>query len=445
MKKKYIGSVLFYIISILFFTYYIFGEIKTDFYLSTFGRLFLLGGSCLFCYFGSVLRSKAKKDQKVMKTNLWILFLFYLLLFVTLTLFDPLWGRNGFTIINWSKELLENYIKNSLNLIPFTTIIQYIKQLFELAYPTENIIYNLLGNIICLMPLGIFLPLLFPKTKKTKYFLLTVTLFTIGIELLQFLTLSGSCDIDDVILNVTGAFLMFQIMKNKTINAWTKNILLLEKNKIQKKKLVRIVGILISVILIFFGIVKVRDIFYQTKENEQMKQWNDQVKIIDESETCDNVLEKFYEDSQNEYYFPCTKSDKVYVQINGKDKYLVKDLLNQNPTDYNITIDRLKSFRLDFITKKKFQEIHMEINGFVSMKSEVEDPSLLEIDGEMINYTGEITTVYFTIIPKASGETTLKLSFYDMEKETLMQTKQYHITIDENKKLNYVEKEDENE
>ena len=35
--------------------------------------------------------------------------------------------------------------------------------------------------------------------------------------------------------------------------------------------------------------------------------------------------------------YHAVKSDKVYVRFNGKDKYLLKDILNNNPTKYEIT------------------------------------------------------------------------------------------------------------
>lgn len=54
----------------------------------------------------------------------------------------------------------------------------------------------------------------------------------IGIELLQFITMSGCCDIDDVILNVMGALVMFGILRIKSINQLIRNIFLLEKIKL---------------------------------------------------------------------------------------------------------------------------------------------------------------------------------------------------------------------
>ena len=124
--------------------------------MSEFGRVFILCGSVISLYFGGLLRS-TKDNNKPMKYNLWIFFFLYLLLLITLTLFDNLWGRNGFNIVKWNKEIFDNYINNNFNIIPFKTIIAYIRS-FDSLYSTSTVMFNLLGNVVCLMPLGLFLP-----------------------------------------------------------------------------------------------------------------------------------------------------------------------------------------------------------------------------------------------------------------------------------------------
>ena len=68
------------------------------------------------------------------------------------------------------------------------------------------------------MPYGIFLPLIFKKMKKYYKFLITMIFIVVVIELLQFITMSGACDIDDLILNVLGASIIYFIAKIKCIN-----------------------------------------------------------------------------------------------------------------------------------------------------------------------------------------------------------------------------------
>ena len=69
---------------------------------------------------------------------------------------------------------------------------------------------------------------------------------------------------------------------------------------------------------------------------------NFSIEIVDESEITLQALEKFYQDENYSYYFNSVKSDFVYAIINGNEKYLVKDLLNNNPTKYNVTIEKLE-------------------------------------------------------------------------------------------------------
>ena len=233
MKKK-IFSFIFYGFAVLFLILYFIVERSTTLHFTEFGRLFLLCGSCLFLYFGGFLLSKYKNNIKPMKINLWIFFGLYLLLLVTLTLFDSIWGRNGINLVNANINY-KQYFENTVNLVPFKTIMMYIKQ-FDSMYATRTVLLNLLGNIIALMPMAFFLPLLFKKQNKFRNFLLTTTGIILLIEVLQLITSSGRFDVDDLILNLSGALILYGIIKIKAVNNLIRNIFLLEKNRISKNK-----------------------------------------------------------------------------------------------------------------------------------------------------------------------------------------------------------------
>lgn len=98
------------------------------------------------------------------------------------------------------------------NLIPFETVVLFFRLLGSgnPGYCMHAII-NLGGNILMFIPLGIFLPLLFPRLRKLHKTLLATALIITAVELTQLLTLVGSCDVDDLILNVLGAALGFGI------------------------------------------------------------------------------------------------------------------------------------------------------------------------------------------------------------------------------------------
>ena len=442
MVKK-ISSIIFYIIAVLFLGLYGLAEITKHLYLSEFGRLFLLCGSCVFLYFGGLILSKYRKDNQPMKINLWIFFGFYLLLFITLTLFDQFWGRQGLHFVNWSKELFDRYINGSFNIIPFKTIYEYICA-FDSLQSTKALMLNLLGNIVACMPFAFFLPLLFKKQNNFKRFTITMFVIVLIIELLQFVTLSGSCDIDDVILNVSGALIMYAILKIKSVNNLIKNIFLLEKNKIEKKSIIMIFICIAVIIVLGVVLVKSRQHVYNDNYKELMSTYNYTIEIVDESEVTAQALEKFYEDEYHTYYFSSIKSDYVYAVINGNEKYLVKDLLNNNPTKYKINISKLEDSGLKFITENKYKDIILKGRGNLSPKISIDDTSIMEIgygksnsfiDGS--NPENSSFEMQFFIVPLKSGNTEFEIKLVNNENNEVVSTNRYTVIVDDDLKVNY--------
>lgn len=441
--KNKIISIMFYILSTIFLIYYGCVELSSNMFMSTFGRLFLLCGSCLFIYLGALFLSKYRKDNKAMKVNLWIFFVLYCGLLITLTLFDPMWGRNGLSIFNWSQadfsKYYNYYVESSVNLIPFKTIIGYTKDIFTSLLDTSNIFANLLGNLVCMMPFAFFIPMLFKKINNTKKFLLTILCITLGIELIQFITFSGSCDIDDVILNTLGAFIMYKILNIKDIKNLIKNIFLLEKNKIDKKKLVKVLTPIIVVVVLCFGLYKIGTKFYDNNLDDWMSKYNYKLEIIDETESCDTALELFYENELYEYYFDCIKSDSVYARINDGEKYLVKELLTNNPTDYVISIDKFERAGLKFTKKEKYEKINLYYEGNVYLsKEKIDDETILGI-GWGNSIQGEFLSQEVFLIPKKEGTTLLSLDIYNGSTSELVETLKYEITINSSLEVSYNE------
>lgn len=110
----------------------------------------------------------------------------------------------------WEKVL------NLLNPVPFETIFRYIGLL---SHPNPNLVrtavINLAGNVIMFIPIGVFLPVLFLKERRWWKVLLITLGAIIVIELTQMLTLLGTCDVDDVTLNVLGAMLGYLLLGRK--------------------------------------------------------------------------------------------------------------------------------------------------------------------------------------------------------------------------------------
>ena len=106
-------------------------------------------------------------------------------------------------------------IRANLNLAPFHTIRLFLKVLNNQTYSSTAFI-NLGGNVILFIPLGFLLPRVYPKLQKFWRAMLATALIITAVELTQLFTLLGSCDIDDLILNVLGAatgYIIHKIIK----------------------------------------------------------------------------------------------------------------------------------------------------------------------------------------------------------------------------------------
>lgn len=105
-------------------------------------------------------------------------------------------------------------VRQSLNLVPFRTL-SLFAELLTHSNPllVRAAVVNLFGNIIMFIPLGFFLPRVFPKLGKLWRTLLVTVLSISLIEALQLFTLLGSCDIDDLILNLIGSAMGYGLHK----------------------------------------------------------------------------------------------------------------------------------------------------------------------------------------------------------------------------------------
>jgi len=220
---------VFYTISLFIFLFCLKVRFINGIFIYTRVRLMFIFIACLLIYLsGYILVKKLNYTKKILKINLVIYFIIYTLTIVTLTLFDEVFGRNGLVIVDWNKEMLDSYMKYSFNIVPFSTINLFIKGYIRGIISLRAYIINIFGNLVALMPYGIFIPLLFNKFNKYYEFLILMIIIVITIELLQFITLSGSCDIDDLILNVMGASIVYFIFKIKFINKIINKIFLFE-------------------------------------------------------------------------------------------------------------------------------------------------------------------------------------------------------------------------
>ena len=113
-----------------------------------------------------------------------------------------LFDRPGFTPgVPYFQQL-----RQQLNLVPFRTL-RLFASLLQDHRPqlVRAAVVNLGGNVVMFIPLGFLLPGIFPKLRTFLRTLGITALIITAVEFLQLVTLVGSCDVDDLILNLLGA------------------------------------------------------------------------------------------------------------------------------------------------------------------------------------------------------------------------------------------------
>lgn len=142
------------------------------------------------------------------KIPLWIrraVFAVYVLIMLYLMLIR---GRTP-TITDYWAQFREN-----LNLIPFDTILYFIRLLF--SHSSAMVIHavkNLVGNVVMFFPLGFCLPWCFSSCGTLRKTLCVSAACITTVEIIQVTTLRGFCDIDDLMLNLIGVWIGYMIYK----------------------------------------------------------------------------------------------------------------------------------------------------------------------------------------------------------------------------------------
>ena len=132
-----------------------------------------------------------------------VLFLVYCAVMLWL-LFGQRWGDPSYLAQH----------RMNINLVPLYTIKQYFSLLHYSTYRWHAVV-NLVGNILVFIPMGYLLPRIWKKFQHFLYLFLAVALMVIFVELLQYVTLLGSCDIDDLLLNLIGAVVGYSVWRIK--------------------------------------------------------------------------------------------------------------------------------------------------------------------------------------------------------------------------------------
>ncbi len=170
--------------------------------------------ACAVSYLGAVLHQRRTGSGELLRVLLRVYFVLYLLLILSYTLIDRDLRLTADRLAEEGMTRRQYYMKWFVNFRPFYSIYTvYIQGLLRGYIGMKYTLINLLGNLCAFMPFAYFLPCFWKKMKKWYLFLPTMLLTVAAVEGLQLWLMVGSCDIDDLILNAGGAFLLFWILR----------------------------------------------------------------------------------------------------------------------------------------------------------------------------------------------------------------------------------------
>ncbi|MBS5704230.1 MAG: VanZ family protein [Butyricicoccus pullicaecorum] len=129
---------------------------------------------------------------------LWLLFAYYVWVLANMLFFDAAFGRG--------------MGGGGVNLEPLHTIRSYLLVYERGNYPLDIIFINLAGNLAAFAPMAVFLPALFRSQRNILVFFVTIVLLVAAVEAVQLVTGTGSCDVDDLILNTAGAMAVWIVL-----------------------------------------------------------------------------------------------------------------------------------------------------------------------------------------------------------------------------------------
>ena len=171
---------------------------------------FALSVVILYCWF--IISVYVWKQRNLLQMLMQSSFFVYIFMVLTLTGYFILFreiSAHGW----WSSMQLRIDREDHVNLTAF--------KIFRIYRPSDK---QILGNLVMLFPLGIYLPILYKRLNNFFAFLLVSLLVACSIEFFQLATKFRSADVDDVILNTTGAvagFILYkiiQLLQTKSVN-----------------------------------------------------------------------------------------------------------------------------------------------------------------------------------------------------------------------------------
>jgi glycopeptide antibiotics resistance protein len=175
--------------------------------------LLLIAGICVPLAFGTYLYTRALPTRalrrRAVRRSFFALFLFYL----AVVLGALIVSRVDYQTFAQTRATYWENFDLMTNFNPLETVRLYINAIKYDYIGMEIPLSNLVGNAMLFMPMAVFLPCLFRPMQRFWRFALVMLLLLIAIEALQLLLACGSCDVDDVLLNLLGTLILFGIFK----------------------------------------------------------------------------------------------------------------------------------------------------------------------------------------------------------------------------------------
>ena len=347
--------------------------------------------------------------NKDLKKYILSLFFIYITIILYFAVFSDFYHRN-FIGMEWNFVIFKQYIK-ACNFVPLKTIIFYIQCFFNFSEEinTLDIFVNLIGNFICLIPLSFFIPYFEKKEPTRLRFSVYLLLISFGIEIIQLITMAGSFDIDDVILNSAGSIIIYFY--------YFKEIKLIKNNKkriFDRNNLKVIIRKILFMLTMFFTIV----ICFLLREVRNENFWKDyhfeRIELINYKDVCDTQIKnKIYEDELYNYYIQCNNIDKIKIEINSN-KFYLKEYLD-GETIYPIIMHKLEDTGIEIIKEEKNEKIIVCPQKTLAVNYKIRKNEIAEVVlSNHIEKNGEKCLVYF-IIPKKIGETDVIFEIDDKE------------------------------
>ncbi len=158
----------------------------------------------VFTQTGACPTDSAARGRTRMRRYFLALFLYYLWILGNMLFFDAAFGRahNGL-------QPNFNFYAVDINLEPLKTIRNYLRAYHNGNISGNLVAINLIGNLAAFAPMAVFLPTLWRPARNFLVFTLGMTVMICAVEIIQIFTGTGSCDVDDVILNLAGALVVW--------------------------------------------------------------------------------------------------------------------------------------------------------------------------------------------------------------------------------------------